>query len=96
MINIININEYKKEREINVTYSKWIYGIWILNSKIIKCDYYIGLNQWKIEGDNIILIRKEMVHFSYYINAILNLGNGYLIVCLMTKLLKYGKLFYII
>ena len=79
MISIINVNEYKKIREINIPCSKWIYGICILNSNmIITGDYNKGLKQWKIEGDNLILFsRKEMAHFSY-INVILNLGNGHI------------------
>ena len=78
-LSIININEYKLIRKIEVPNSNWIAGICFLNKNMILTgDYSETLRQWKIEGDNLILIsKKEKTHDSD-INVLLNMGNGFI------------------
>ena len=78
-ISIINVNQYKLIRVIEVPDSSWICGVCILNKNMILTgDFSKIIRQWKIEGDNLILVsRKEKAH-DYDINYLLNLGNGYI------------------
>ena len=76
-ISIINVNHYNVARIIEVPHSSWICGICILNENMILTgDYAEIIRQWRIEGDNLILVsKKEKTHDSD-INVLLNLGNG--------------------
>ena len=76
-ISIINIEQYKLIRKIEVKESSWIYGIFRLNKNIILTgDQAKTIRKWKIEGDNLIMIsKKENVHDND-INVLLNIGNG--------------------
>ena len=77
MINIINVNEYKKIREIDIPDTDTIYGVCMLNSNmVITGDSNKSLRQWKIEGDNLILISKKEKAHNAGINVILNMKNG--------------------
>ena len=78
-LSIININEYKLIRKIDVPNSNWIAGICFLNKNMILTgDYSETLRQWKIEGDNLILISKKEQKHNDYIFALLNMGNGFI------------------
>jgi len=78
MIYIINVNEYKKIREINILNAGYILGICIFDSNIIITgDENMNLCKWKIEKDNISLIFKKEKAHDNSIYAVLNLGNGY-------------------
>ena len=79
-ISIININEYKLIREIEVSNSGWIRGACMLNGNIIFTgDDKSIIREWKIEGDNLILISKKVkAHKNSKIYILLNMGNGYI------------------
>ena len=76
---LINVNEYKIIKNIEVPGSSWLLGVCFLNKNMILTgDYSKTIKQWKIEGDNLILISKrEKVHTDN-ISVLLNLGNGYI------------------
>ena len=79
IFNIINVDEYKIIRKINILDSGKIKGVCMLNSDIvITSDDSYTLIQWKIEGDNLILIsKKEKTHYDD-ITIILSLENGHI------------------
>ena len=78
-ISIINTNQYKLIRTIEVPDSGWIYGVCLLNKNMLLTGDESGiLRQWKIEGDNLILISKKENTHDDRINALLNLGNGFI------------------
>ena len=59
-ISIINVNKYNLVRKIDVNGSYYICGICLLNDNILltgDCNKII--RQWKIEGDNLILISQK-------------------------------------
>ena len=79
-LSIINTNEYKLIRTINVVpNASTITGVCLLNKDMLLTgDYSETIRQWKIEGDNLILIsKKEKTHDSD-INVLLNMGNGFI------------------
>ena len=61
----------------------------MLNNNILLTGGKEGnILQWKIEGDNLILIsHKEKAH-SRTINALLNLGDGYIAFCSCDEMVK--------
>ena len=78
-ISIINVNEYKLVRVIEVLNSSYIKGICKLNQNmLITGDDSKTLRQWKIEDDNLILVSKKENADDGAINILLNLGNGYI------------------
>ena len=78
-ISLININEYKIIKIIEVPDSNWILGVCALNKNMILTgDYSKAINQWKIEGDNLKLIAKKEKAHNDNISLICNLGNGYI------------------
>ena len=78
-ISIVDINQYRLVRVIEVSGSSWICGVCILNKKMILTgDYSELIRQWKIEGDNLILVSKKEEAHNSDINCLLNLGNGYI------------------
>ena len=78
IISFVNINKYILVKVIN-TDSSWILGSCMINKNmLITGDRKYILKQWKIEGDNIILIsQKENAHDGD-INTLLNIGNGHI------------------
>ena len=88
-ISIININEYELIREIEVSNSGWIRGACMLNENIMLTgDDNSNIREWRIEGDNLILIStKEKAHNSS-IFTLLNMGNGYIASGSSDKLIK--------
>ena len=78
-ISIINVNKYNIVRIIDVIGADWICGICMLNENILLTgDYNKIIKEWKIEGDNLILIsQKEKAH-NNYINYLIKLGNGHI------------------
>ena len=79
-ISIVNVDQYRFVRVIEVPDSSWICGVCFLNKNmIVTGDYSEIIKQWRIEGDNLILVsKKEKVH-NNDINVLLNLGNGYIV-----------------
>ena len=78
-ISIINIDQYKLIRKIEVPGSKWICGVCMINKNIILTGDGVGIIiQWKIGGDNLILISKKENAHDNDINVLLNMGNGFI------------------
>jgi len=76
-ISIININEYKLIRKIDVPNANDITGVCLLNKNMLLTgDYSKMIRQWKIDGDNLILISKKEKAHDNYIDVLLNMGNG--------------------
>ena len=79
-ISIINIDQYKLIRKIEVPGSGWICGVCMLNKNMLLTgDDAKIIRQWKIEGDNLILVsKKENTHEDIVI-VLLNIGNGFIV-----------------
>ena len=78
-ISLININEYKLFSIIEVAGASWLLGVCMLNENmIIMGSYSKILYQWKIEGNNLILISKKDNAHNYIISYLIKLGNGYI------------------
>ena len=80
-ISIIDINEYKLIRIIDVPNSNNIIGTCILNENILLTGDKNGIiRQWKIEGNNLILDLisiKENAH-NDFIYSIIKIGDGHI------------------
>ena len=78
-ISIININEYNLIRIIDVSNSNRIAGVCMLNENILLTGDKNGIiRQWKIEGDDLILISiKEKAH-NDFIWCLVNIGDGHI------------------
>ena len=78
-ISIINVNKYNLVRIIDTSGSGWIFGVYILNENILLTgDGQKTIRQWKIEGDNLILISQKENSHGGDINYLMNLGKGYI------------------
>ena len=79
IISIINTEQYKLVRKIEVPDSNYICGVCMLNENMLLTgDRAKIIRQWKIEEDNLILVsKKENVHDNY-IHVLLNIGNGFI------------------
>ena len=78
-ISILNVNEYKLVRIIKVPGSSWICGVCMLNKDMLLTgDYSEVIRQWKIEGDNLILLSKRKNAHNDDINVLLNLRDGHI------------------
>ena len=74
-ISIIDINKYKLIRIIDIPNSDFNYGVCMLNKNILLTGGN-SIRQWRIEGDNLILIStKENAH-DKNIYVLINIGNG--------------------
>ena len=79
-ISIINTEQYKLVKKIDVQGSNWIYGVCMLNKNmVLSVDYNRTIRQWKIEGDNLILISKKENAHDNRIFVLLNFGNGLIV-----------------
>ena len=78
-ISIININEYNIIKIIDVPNSNSIIGVCMLNDNILFTGDSNGIiKQWKIEGNNLILIsQKENAH-NKDIKTLINIGDGHI------------------
>ena len=87
-ISIINVNNYKL-RIINVPGAGCIWGVCILNQNMLLTgDESKIIRQWRIEGDNLILISKKEKAHDDDITDLLNLGNGHIASCSDDKTIK--------
>ena len=78
-ISIVNVNHYNIARIIDVPGSSWITGVCMISQNIlITGDYAEIIRQWRIEGDNLILISKKEKTHDNDIYCMLNIGNGYI------------------
>jgi len=78
-ISIINVNKYNIVRIIDIKGSDWICSVCMLNENILLTgDYNEIIKEWKIEGDNLILIsQKEKAH-NNNITYLIKIGNGHI------------------
>ena len=66
-------------RKIEVPDESYITGVCMLNKNMLLTgDYSEIIRQWKIEGDNLILVSKKEKTHDDDINVLLNIGNGLL------------------
>ena len=86
-ISIINVNNYKL-RIINIPEADYILGVCILNQNMLLTGDHKIIRQWRIEGDNLILISKKEKAHDDYITDLLNLGNGHIASCSRDKTIK--------
>ena len=77
---IINVNSHNIIRTINVSDSSSIYTICMINeNQLLTGDSNHKIKQWKIEGDNLILIStKENAH-NKEIYIILKIGDNHIL-----------------
>ena len=79
---MVNINKYEIIRKIETPDSSWTFGICMINKNILLTgDAHGTIKQWRIEGNNLILISKKEKAHSGEINSLLNLGNGLIASC---------------
>ena len=79
IISIINTEQYKLVRKIEVPDSSWICGVCMLNENMLLTgDRAKIIRQWKIEEDNLILVSKKEKTHDNGINVLLNIGNGFI------------------
>jgi len=78
-MSIINVNKYNIIKIIDLNGSGLSCGICMLNENILLTgDYNKIIKEWKIEGDNLILIsQKEKAH-NNYIRYLIKVGNGHI------------------
>ena len=59
-ISIINVNYYKLVRVIDVPGASMICGVCMLNQNMLLTgDYSEVIRQWRIDGDNLILVSQK-------------------------------------
>ena len=76
---IINVYQYRIIRIIDVPGSNFIYGCCMLNKNMLLTgDCSKVIRQWRIEGDNLILISQKKNSHDNNINVLLNIGDGYI------------------
>ena len=81
-ISIINVNNYKLLRIINVSGASCIDGVCMLNQNMLLTgDWENIIRQWRIEGDNLILVSKKEKVYDSWITVFLNLGNVHIASC---------------
>ena len=77
-ISIIDVKNYKLIRIIDVPNSSYIYGVCMLNQNILLTgDKSKTIIQWKIEGNNLILISKIENSHEKDINALIKIGDAH-------------------
>ena len=78
-ISIINTDKYKLVQIIKVPGSNSICGVCMLNENMILTGGAAKIiKQWKIEGDNLIMVSKKEKAHDKCINVLLNIGNGFI------------------
>ena len=64
---------------VHIPGSSWICGVCMLNKNMLLTgDWSKTLRQWKIEGDNLILVSKKEKAHDNNIYVLLNMGNGFI------------------
>ena len=75
-ISIINVDQYKLIRIIEINDSNWIFGSCVINNNILFTgDRNKDIIQWKIEEDNLIFISKKENAHDDDINTLVYLEN---------------------
>ena len=79
-ISIINVNLHSLVRTIDVPDSDWINATCLLQeNQLLTVDNNKKIIQWKIEGDNLILISKKENAHEACIGVLLKLGDGHIL-----------------
>ena len=77
---IVNVNHYKIVRQIDIQGSGFIsVGCMLNKNMLITGDHSKALRQWRIEGDNLILVSKKENCHEDKIRSLLNYGDGHII-----------------
>ena len=93
-ISIINTDQYKLVRKIEVPDANWIFGVCMINKNMLFTgDQAKIIRQWKIEGDNLILISKKEKAHEDGVNVLINIGNKYIASGSNDKKIKIWKIF---
>ena len=80
ILTIINVDSHSVVRAINVTNSSWINAACLLtNNMLLTVDNNKNIIQWKIEGDNLVMISRKEKASENCIGTILKIGNGLII-----------------
>jgi len=80
VLSIINVNQYNLIRIINAPDSSYICVSCMLNKNIILTgDSTRKIKQWRIDGDNLILISSKEEAHKNRIWALINLGDGHIL-----------------
>ena len=80
ILSIIDINQYNLIRKIEAPNSGWICGVCMLNQNILLTgDYKKTIKQWRISGDNLILISTKENSHDNFVYVLLNKRDGHLI-----------------
>ena len=80
ILTIINVDSHSVVRTINVTNSSWINAACLLtNNMLLTVDNNKNIIQWKIEGDNLVMISRKEKASENCIGTILKIGNGLII-----------------
>ena len=88
-ISIINANNYKLVRIIDVQEVGFIFGVCMLNKNLLLTGNYTKIiRQWRIEGDNLIPVSKKEKAHDDGISVLLNLGNGHIASGSFDKIIK--------
>ena len=78
-ISIINVNQYNIIKKVEVPNSNWNFGFCMINKDIFLTSDSKGIiRQWKIEGNNLILISKKEKAHDNEIYALIKIGNGHI------------------
>ena len=78
-ISIINAYQYYLSRIIDVPNSSWITGVCMLNKNtLFTGDCNKTIRQWKIEGNNLILISKKQNSDDNSINSLINIDDNHI------------------
>ena len=86
-ISIINVKNYKL-RIINVPGANYINGVCVFDQNMLLTGDVNTIKQWRIEGDNLILISKKEKAHDDGITDLLNLGNRHIASCSFDKTIK--------
>ena len=80
ILTIINVDSHSVVRTINVTNSSWINAACLLtNNMLITVDNNENIIQWKIEGDNLVMISRKEKASERSIGTVLKIGDGLII-----------------
>ena len=77
-ITLINVNEYKIIRIVDVPNSGWINGICLFHNILFTGDDSNTIRQWEIKDDNLILVLKREEAHNSPIITLTNMGNGHM------------------
>jgi WD40 repeat protein len=78
-ISIINVNQYKLVRVVNIPDAN-VNGVCMLtNNMLLTGDSSNVIRQWRIEGNNLILMSKKENTHDGVVSVLLNKGDGYIV-----------------